>query len=138
MSFDIEDETLWKSSIDGAGSLQLIADVSQLGSIAQYQITPDGRNIIFSVMDSEVLIADPSDIYAVSIDGGEPVLLTDSLDSGIDVQTIGTFTITPDSTTVVFNGWIGSTGQLFAVAVPEPSSGCILLAIFSVTLKRWD
>jgi WD40 repeat protein len=101
---------LFAVPIAGSEAWQLSDTEQASESVVYYDVSPDGRTVVFSTLEDD----GQGRLYSVPIEGGELRDLATGL--GGDVQYPIDFRITPDSSTVVFRAKTNSEGiSLFSV-----------------------
>ena len=126
-------EDIYSVPSGGGASVRLNADPASGMAVLDYNLTPDGRYLVYSVGIPQGLATTfpPVDdngikeLYAVDVLGGTPWLLSDSLADG---QFIREYEIGPDGTVVYWAGSDAAGYDLFSTPVPEPATLTLVLA----------
>ncbi|MEO1084961.1 MAG: hypothetical protein AAFY88_12020, partial [Acidobacteriota bacterium] len=105
LDFDGEQE-FYSAAVDGSGS-QLLT--SRVGVTFRFLVTPDSQRVLF--LERAEPGEDVGKLMSVPIGGGTPVELSAALPEG---RNVGSFAVTPDSQTVVFET-LPTPTQVFAI-----------------------
>jgi Tol biopolymer transport system component len=106
-----EDRGLYRKSADGAGGVELLADLDQIGELMPYSLSPDGQQLVL------VSWPDPNNLWLLTLGDDQPVPF---LQSETDARSAA---ISPDGQWIAYEAELPASDQIIVQPFPELDGG---------------
>ncbi len=124
---------LWSAPVEGGSLTDLVPLGINSTSRIQFRLTPDSRHVVFNAILAGDESSDPfTGVFAVSITGGEPLLLSDAFPAETFISELA---LTPDGQTVLFVAHDPVSGLDFLHAIPIPQPATLTLGAFALMMS---
>lgn len=135
-----EHEELYSALLDGSPAVQLSDPSGAYFALPRFEVTRDGRTVVYLQTDEEANGLEVAELYAVPVDRlADPVELNAGLPAGGEVLD---FHIAPDGARVVYHADLGPGAgqQLFVETLPPSGHPLPLLQLpaFAVNVQRLE